>query len=443
MQKLENILTQLKIDSPPKIPSFDELKAFLNKEKEKGTLELIVNGYSVNRREVFFVKIGQGKKNVAITGGAHADEPFGIATCYTLIKNLVANDELAFLKSEFTFLIHPCLDPDGAHTNYSWANSNSYPDYLLKSFRNNDPANDVEHGIPVKENQTIRPELKVLMNNLLPYKGNLSFYVTLHSTHTLGGSLVLLFGERNLDAFIEVFTKKAKELGSPVMDYRPREDEGLTYIAPGFLKSPSYNDFLKTFKNNPSALDNYKMTTYEWANLKLDCPLCMIAEFPFLQDSQIDNVNPSNIAYREFEKSTLAFNIKIYHEFCEQLKVAEGYSIDRNSVWYKKAVLFREHALKSYQKDEQHFEQFNGQMAPMGEVYYQPLQQIEGQMKPWILLHHLLKDIPEAKSDLEKGLEELGKLSKKWNETNKGHLLTLEQQIKLQSLMIFSGLSEI
>lgn len=442
MQKLENILANLKIDSCPQIPSFDELKTFLVKEKEKGSLELIVNGYTANKREVFFVKIGQGKKNIAITGGAHADEPFGIATCFTLIKNLVENNEFSFLQDEFTFLIHPCLDPDGANTNYSWVNSNSYPDYLIKNFRNNDPANDVEHGIPVKENQTVRPELQVLMNNLLPYKGNLNFYVTLHTTHTLGGSLVLLFGEKNLDSFINTFTKKAEELGCPVMDYRPREDEGLTYIAPGFLKSPSYNDFLKAFKDNPSALDNYKMTTYEWANLKLDCPLCMIAEFPFLQDSKIDNANSSDISYEDFEKNTLAFNIKIYHKVCEQLEVAEKYNIDKNSVWFKKAALFREHALKSYQKDEKHFEQFNGQMAPLGEVYYQPLQQIEGEMKPWILLYHLLKNISEAKFDLDKGMNELEKLSKLWIATNKGNLLSLEQQIKLQSLMIFSGLTE-
>jgi hypothetical protein len=280
------------------------------------------------------------------------------------------------------------------------------------------------------------------MKNLLPYKGNLNFYVTLHTTHTLGGSLVLLFGEKKLDAFIELFTNKAQELGCPVMDYKPREDEGLTYIAPGFLKSPSYNDFLKAFKDNPSALDNYKMTTYEWANLKLDCPLCMIAEFPFLQDPRIDNTNPSDISYEDFEKNNLAFNIKIYHMVCEQLKVVEKYSIDKNSIWYRKAALFREHALKSYQKDEKHFEQFIGQMAPSGEVYYQPIQQIEGEMKPWILSYHLLREIPEAKSDLDKGMKELEKLSKQWNATNKGNLLTLEQQIKLQSLMIFSGLNE-
>lgn len=443
MKKLENILTRLKIDSHPQIPSFDELKIFLSKEKEKGSLELLVNGYTANKREVFFVKIGQGKKNIAITGGAHADEPFGIATCYTLIKNLVENDEFIFLKDEFTFLIHPCLDPDGADTNFSWANSNSYTDYLLKNFRNNDPANDVEHGIPVKENQTVRPELQVLMNNLLPYKGNLNFYVTLHTTHTLGGSLVLLFGERKLDTFIESFTKKAQELGCPVMDYRPREDEGLTYIAPGFLKSPSYNDFLKAFKDNPSALDSYKMTTYEWANLKLNCPMCMIAEFPFLQDSQMDNTNPSDISYEDFEKNTLAFNIKIYHKVCEQLGVAEKYNVDKKSVWYRKTVLFREHALKSYQKDEKHFEQFNGQMAFVGEVYYHPLQQIESEMKAWILLYHLLRDIPEAKNDLDDGMKELENLSKQWDATNKGNLLTLEQQIKLQSLMIFSGLGEV
>lgn len=443
MKSLENILSSLKIDSQIKIPSFDELKQFLLKEKNSNRLELIINGYTANKREVFFVKIGHGKKNIAITGGAHADEPFGIATCYTLIKNLVDNTEFEFLKEEFTFLIHPCLDPDGAVTNYTWANSNSYPDYLLKNFRNNDPSNDVEHGIPVKENQNIRPELLVLMNNLLPYKGKLNFYVTLHTTHTLGGSLVLLFGEQKLETFIETFSEKAKSLGCPVMDYKPREDEGLTYIAPGFLKSPSYNDFLKTFKDNPSALDSYKMTTYEWANLKLDCPICMIAEFPYLLNSQMDNASPSEVFYKDFEKKTLAFNIKIYHMICEQLELAEKYNIDKNSVWYKKAALFRQHALKSYQKDETHFEQFNDQMAPMGQVDYQPLQQIESEMKPWILLYHLLKDVPEAKSEFDKGINEFEKLSLQWADTNKGKLLSLEQQIKLQSLMIFSGMSEL
>ena len=239
MKKLDEILSTLVLDSKARVPSFSELKSYLLKQHEQQCLELFINGRSFKDNEIFFVKIGNGQKKIAITGGAHADEPIGVATCFYFIKNLIENKEMAFLKSEFTFLIHPCLDPDGAQLNYAWANSYSYPDYLLKNFRNNNPANDVEHGIPVKEGQVIRPELKTLMNNLLPYKNNLDFYVTLHTTHTLGGSLVLLFGDKNIDELVDVFSKYAANFGSPVMDYKPRPDEdGLTYLAPGFLKSP-------------------------------------------------------------------------------------------------------------------------------------------------------------------------------------------------------------
>lgn len=441
MKNLNEILSSLTLDSDASVPSFNELKSFLIDQHDKKTLELTVGGKSANNHEIFFVKIGNGPKKVAITGGAHSDEPIGIATCFYLLKNLIENKELGFLKSEFTFLMHPCLDPDGALLNYSWANSYSYPDYLLKNFRNNNPARDVEHGIPVKEGQEIRPELKTLMINLLPYKNQLDFYVTLHTTHTLGGSLVLLFGDKDITELMNDFSKQAKQIGSPVMDYKPRPDEdGLIYLAPGFLKSPSYKDFLKLLKDNPSALDGYKMTTYEWASTELNAPLCMIAEFPYLQEEKMDNTTPSSIDYTEFKKESLNSNIEIYHRICDKLKIVESYKIDKDNFWYKKAIIFREHALKSYQKDDKFFDQFNGMKATLGEIYYREIEKIESEMKPYILMYHVLKDVPEAKQEIDSALIEMAKLSTKWEQTTSGKLLNTEKQIRLQLLMILAGM---
>lgn len=441
MKDLKNVLSSIKLDPNLAVPSFGELKSYLLEQHEKDSLLLTIGGKSANGLEILMVKIGNGKKIVAITGGAHADEPVGVATCFYLIKNLVENNELAFLKSEFTFLIHPCLDPDGALLNYSWANSHSYPDYLLKNFRNNNPSRDVEHGIPVKEGQEIRPELKKLMNNLLPYKNRLDFYVTLHTTHTLGGSLVLFFGDKNIDGLIEEFSKHARTLGSPVMDYKPRPDEdGLIYLAPGFLKSPSYNDFLNMFKDNPEALVGYKMSTYEWASTELNASLCMIAEFPYLQEEKMDNTNPSNIDYIQFKRDSLNTNIQIYHKVCEKLKTVESFEIDKTNFWYKKAVMFRDHALKSYQKDEAFFEQFNGMKATLGEVYYREIENIENEMKPSILAYHVLKGIPEAKKEFDLAMSEMRMLSDKWEQATSGRLLSTESQVRLQLLMILTGM---
>jgi hypothetical protein len=440
---LDKMLSLFNIKNNVLVPTYDELKNYLLELQRASAIELIVNGQSKNGNDIFFVKVGSGPRNIAITGGAHSDEPAGIATCMTLIKELAENPKLNFLKDEFTFLIHPCLDPDGAQLNYSWANTSSYTEYLLKNFRNNDPSNDVEHGIPVKDSQTIRPELKILMSNLFPYKDKLDFYVTLHTTHTTGGSMVLLYGDKKLESMIEVFSKKASELKCPMADYRPKEEEGLTYIAPGFMKSPSYNDFKKLLKDNLSLLDGYKMTTYEWANLELHTPLCMIAEFPFFLDVKINDNTPSEIDYADFLKSSLKLKTSLYHKVCNELKKAQAFALDEENPWYKKAIIFRDNALASYTKDEKYFEQFSGLKASVGELHYWSIEKIELEMKPFILSFHLLENIPEAKKELETALSNFKKLEEVWMSVCTGHILNIETQVQLQMAMIISGLIEL
>ena len=194
------------------------------------------------------------------------------------------------------------------------------------------------------------------------------------------------------------------------------------------------------FEYNPSALDGYKMSTYEWASTELNASLCMIAEFPYLQEEKMDNTSLSNIDYKEFKKESLNSNIEIYHQVCEKLKIVESYEIDKDNFWYKKAILFRDNALKSYQKDEKFFDQFNGMKATLGESYYRQIEQVENEMKPNILIYHVLKDIPEAKEVFDLSMLEMQKLSNKWEQATSGKLLTTENQVRLQLLMILTGM---
>jgi hypothetical protein len=193
--------------------------------------------------------------------------------------------------------------------------------------------------------------------------------------------------------------------------------------------------------DNPEALEGYKMSTYEWANSKLNCPVCMIAEFPYLVDKGMNDDKKSTIPYADFERAGLEFNIKIYHQICESLAIAEKFDIDKSNRWYKRAVLYREHALGSFQKGEEHYEQFAGLFTTEGELYYSGVGEIELKMKPAILLLQLLKGVVGAEEVCEVALKELDGIAKEWGKVSRGKLLHTKTQVELQISMILAGIS--
>lgn len=94
------------------------LKSYLQRFSDSGVLQLKTAGYSVEEKEIFLVNLGTGKKNVLIWSQMHGDEPTATMALFDILKFLISDDELNYIRStilsKLSIYIIPMLNPDGA-----------------------------------------------------------------------------------------------------------------------------------------------------------------------------------------------------------------------------------------------------------------------------------------------------------------------------------------
>ena len=117
-----------------------------------------VIGKSREGRSIFAIEVGSGPRHVLAVASAHADEPTGTVTLVNVAKHLAESGHV--LLKECTFHFIPQLNPDETLWNWPWMSKPfSYETYTRFNVRNEDPRDDVEHGIPLDDGPC-RPEVQ-------------------------------------------------------------------------------------------------------------------------------------------------------------------------------------------------------------------------------------------------------------------------------------------
>ncbi len=78
---------------------------------------LLAIGKSREGRPVYGLRIGRGLRHISLMAGAHADEPVGPSTLFSLCHWMISSTHADPLLKEATFLVCPHVNPDGAHRN--------------------------------------------------------------------------------------------------------------------------------------------------------------------------------------------------------------------------------------------------------------------------------------------------------------------------------------
>ena len=443
---MEALITRLgnalRLPEDLRVPSHRELiDGLKHLEREfPAQIRVSTDGRSKKGKELAFVEIGTGERVIAVTAGAHSDEPTGIATCFYLIKNLLQNQEFKFLTENYKFVFHPMLDPDGAELNYTWAAKEfSFYEYLKNYYRNNIPSEDCEHGIPVSSGQSIRPELEFFKRNIDRFKGCIDYYITLHTTPHLGGSGFLLSAKSGVQETIDTLTKVCDYFGVPVMDVDTYGEDGLERIAPGFLTVPRMMKVAEKYRDNPEILSQIKMPTYEYVDHFLGAPICMISELPYIIDTKLQDMRESEVDLIDLKRRELEQSRKHILRTQEAVAELKRLGVDEENPWFRSAEFAARFALDEVSGQEAQLERYRGIKAKNYDLHDVQVSGLKAELNLHKLYIHSLKDRPEHRSIFDAHCRAFDEIYEQLESLIDYKVVPLTTQVRVQTAMILSG----
>lgn len=434
-------LFEVKEDSHfPTTNCFEKLSKQL-KDNEK--VKIFNNGTSQNGKSLIAFAIGKGKKVIGVTAGAHADEPIGVLTLKYFIQGIINNSQFNNLLDNYTFLCHPLVDPDGYNLNSKWfTNPIEYTNYFLNNYRNNNPALDCEHGMPIQEGQSIRPEMEFIKENLNKYKDRFEYYVTLHSSHVLPGACFVFDQDNKNQQLRDTITLLCKEYNLPMMDYKVQGEGTMTYLGPGFIGAPNVSMMLEKYKNQPEILSQIKMTTYEYAQSVCGAKTAFISELPIWLSSGFDNYEYSNISMNEFMEQSFKEQKKYVQQLKEVKNIINEFTDDETNIWLKTLSTSIKRGEAHLQDEEKRLGTHEGFAQEML-ISELEVQEIEFEAKALRFAIKTLENVPNAKkvvSDFQNKFNEKISIYERKMKLNQ---LSIKTQVEIQLGLIFSGIENL
>ncbi|MDQ7823262.1 MAG: M14 family zinc carboxypeptidase [Candidatus Eremiobacteraeota bacterium] len=401
-------------------------------------------GLSRRGRDIFALEAGKGPRVIVAAAGSHADEPTGTVTLLVLAGELADLQQRGFM-ADCTFCFIPQLDPDGTDLNWRWMKGPySYREYTLYRYRQNDPAQDVEHGIPLFEEQQMRPEVEAFKRYVdgLP---STEYFASLHTTHVLGGAVFLIEADECADfaPIMGFLRERASESGLAMDDADLHGLYGIRKLAPGFLTSSRHEDMSEYYRDNPEMGRKVKMSLIQYMKRCRGAKLALIAELPFLVDEEFNCNEETEFSLVDYWKEIIRHKEKTLSAMVSLWESLREYAVTgENAFWhdYYEFMLAREPGeIKALRGSLGRFE---GKKAAMRHLYSLFLGRFHDQVMLSLMAMRRLQGLGDVKAlKARAGFER--DFEKAWNEYEKRmtyRVLPLAEQVKLQGAMILAGL---
>ena len=235
-----------------------------------------VIGQSRRGQDLFGITFGTGPRRVSIIAGSHADEPVGPATAQALPLIL----EESPLLEQYTFVVVPQINPDGADDNRAWFSEP--PDlvrYAAGTVRE-PPGDDIEFGF----GEDGRPENLAAMDFLSEHAPFVAHF-SLHGMAFAEGAWYLIcreWGDRT-EGLRERLAARTAALDMPLHDIDRGGEKGFHRIAPGFCTTPTSTGMKAFFQDDPEMAARFLPSSMEFVQSLGGDPLCMVSELPLFR----------------------------------------------------------------------------------------------------------------------------------------------------------------
>ena len=255
-------------------------------------------GKARSGEEIKALRIGSGRKTALMFGFPHPNEPIGSMTLEYLSRKLVEEPSLEML--DYTWYLVKCIDPDGARLNEGWFKGQFTPLKYALGYYRPPVQQQVEWTFPIEYKTLVwrnpLPETKALMNLIDEVKPR--FMCSLHNSG-FGG--VYFFLTRPCKSLYSRFHAIVKNEGLPLHNGEP-ESPYMKQYSRAIFESPTiaqeYEYLKKNTDDDPAKLIARGSSSGEYAR-KAAGTFTLICEMPYLYDSRVECVSPSDVTRRE------------------------------------------------------------------------------------------------------------------------------------------------
>ena len=256
-----------------------------------------VLGRSREGREILGWRLGDGADRVSLIAGCHADEPVGPETLRRMVGYLSQRPAGDPLLAQYSWLLVPDVNPDGARRNASWTGS-TVPvlDHKKRADRGFDlaayalgvqrelPGDDVEFGFPeTPDDAAARPENRAVAA-FLAAGAPFLLHGTLHGMGFAPGPWFLLepaWIERTA-GMRDALRKVVRGMGLGLLDVDRGGDKGFFRIDEGFSTRPDSGAMRAHFEalGDPATAALFRPSSMEYVRGLGGDPLTFVSEMP-------------------------------------------------------------------------------------------------------------------------------------------------------------------
>jgi hypothetical protein len=307
------------IDNVPRYEYFltpDELDTsmFRLAEEHGDVVEVFKIGQTRNGRDLYALKIGDGRDVSLWFGCPHPNEPVGTLVIEYLIERLVEDEELR-RELDYTWIFIKAIDRDGLELNSGWLKGPyTILNYAMNYYR---PAGNkqVEWTFPIKYKKLVfndpLPETKALMNIIREYRPSF-----IYSLHNAGFGGVYYYVSHDVPILYPTYWYYVHEtglplgLGEPEVPWAKKFGRAIYYM----VSTSEYYDFLESLGyEDPQEIIKTGTDSFEYTKRFNPDVFELVTEVPYFYDPRIEDMGGSGHNRRKLILDRIDEEFKLYN----------------------------------------------------------------------------------------------------------------------------------
>lgn len=326
------------LDSVPDYQEFltpNELLTFSKQLAQKfpKSVQFQIIGKSQENKKIGLLTIGTGEHKAFLYGFPHPNEPIGSLTIKFWAEYLARNHQLVD-QLNFSWLLIPCIDPDGAEKNQGWFKGSFQPiKYFIHRYRQRNE-DQIDWSFPVEYKKLKRknplPETQVIMDIIQDHQPILM--ASLHNAPFFG---VHAYVNKNIPTIFNEISQFVRQEGLPIHSAAPIWIFQEVY-APGFYYMGGIRDIYDYYEQyQPEALENLELAAFsgEYYNIQRPEGFFINIEVPLYFSWELTNKTKTAIPLLETEK-------RIYQHILDNIKFLQSYWSDISQRINKQSSLY-------------------------------------------------------------------------------------------------------
>lgn len=298
-------------------------------------VDLLEIGKSREKRPIYCLKIGEGKKNALLFAFPHPNEPIGSMSLEFLSHFLARNPKFT-KETGYTWYIIKAIDIDGAKLNEGWFKGDFTPIKYARNFYRPAGHEQVEWSFPIKYKKLIfetpPPETQALIKLMKEIKPQ--FMTSLHNSAFGGVYFYVTRGVGNIFADLIDFVKQEGlplHLGEPETHYIKKLHNA---VFETFGIQEMYDFAEANGIENPQEFIKLGNSSFEYIkSITSEDSFVLVCEIPYFYNDSINDTSLTDYERRNLCIQSLEYMKEIYkhsRKFFNQVKKF----CDRNSRIY-------------------------------------------------------------------------------------------------------------